>query len=171
MDRRRFIRTAAAVPLATAATATVAEAKSGKPDYLGVAEAIITSWRRGDLEGMLTHIDDDIVWHSHVGSPPLIGKPAMREFATKLMGAMKDVRWRVFASAQHDDRLYLEGVDDFVTTEGRRVVLPYLGVLVFRGMKVSEWRDYFDRGLFDRLKSGEPLPDYLKPLTERKALF
>ena len=38
-------------------------------------------------------------------------------------------------------------------------------------MKVREWRDYFDRGLFNRLKAGEPMPDYLKPLTERTALF
>lgn len=169
MDRRRFVQTAAAAPLAVAAAGAVAA--SGKPDYLAVAQAIITAWRSGDLEGMLAHIDDDIVWHSHVGSPPFVGKPAMREFATRLMGAMHDVRWRVFDAAQHGDRLYLEGVDDFVNAEGRRVVLPYLGVLVFRGMKVSEWRDYFDRALFDRLKAGEPLPDYLVPLTERPALF
>jgi len=169
MDRRRFVQTAAAVPLA-AATAP-AHAGSGTPDYLGVAEAIITAWRRGDLEGMLAHIDDDIVWHSHVGSPPWVGKAAMRDFAAKLMAGMSEVRWRVFGAAQHGDRLYLEGVDDFVNAEGRRVVLPYLGVLVFRGLKVSEWRDYFDRGLFDRLKAGEPLPEYLVPLTERPALF
>jgi len=169
MNRRRFVQTAAVVPLAAAASPAVAG--SDKPDYLGVAKAIITAWRRGDLEAMLEHIDDDIVWHSHVGSPPLVGKLAMREFATKLMGAMKDVRWRVFDAAQHGERLYLEGVDDFVNAEGRRVVLPYLGVLVFRGMKVSEWRDYFDRALFDRLKAGEPLPDYLVPLVERPALF
>ena len=81
--------------------------------------------RPGDLEGMLAHIADDIVWHSHVGGPRLVGKPAMRDFATKLMGVMKDVRWRVFAAAQHHDRIYLEGVDDFVTTEGRRVIQPY----------------------------------------------
>jgi ketosteroid isomerase-like protein len=169
MDRRRFVKSAAAVSLA--AGATTAAAKSGKPDYLAVAKAMITSWRAGDLDGMLVHIADDIVWHSHVGSPPLVGKPAMKEFATKLMGMMKDVRWRVFDTAQHRDRLYLEGVDDFVASDGRRIVIPYLGVLVFRDMKVTEWRDYFDRALFDRLKAGEPLPDYLKSLTERPALF
>jgi limonene-1,2-epoxide hydrolase len=168
MNRRRFVQAAAAAPFAAAGSAA---AGTGKPDYLGVAQGIITGWRRGDLEGMLAHIHDDIVWHSHVGSPPLVGKPAMREFATKLMAGMKDVRWRVFDAAQHGERLYLEGVDDFVNAEGRRIVLPYLGVMAFRGMQVSEWRDYFDRALFDRLKAGEPLPDYLVPLTERPALF
>lgn len=168
MNRRRFVKAAAAAPLVATAGAS---ARPRKPDYLAVAKAIITSWRAGDLEGMLAHIDDDIVWHSHVGSPPLVGKAAMKAFAGKLSAAMKDVRWRVFDAAQHHDRLYLEGVDDFVSPEGRRVVLPYLGVLVFRDMKVSEWRDYFDRALFDRLKAGEPLPDYLRALVDRPALF
>jgi ketosteroid isomerase-like protein len=169
MNRRRFVQAAAAVPLATGAV--TAGAKSARPDFLGVAKAIITSWRAGDLDGMLSHVADDIVWHSHVGSPPFVGKAAMRDFATKLTSAMKDIRWRVFGAAQHDDRIYLEGVDDFVDTNGRRIVIPYLGVLVFRDMKVVEWRDYFDRGLADRLKAGEPLPDYLEALTQRPALF
>jgi limonene-1,2-epoxide hydrolase len=169
MDRRRFVQTAAVLPLA--AGASVAQAKSGKPDYLGVVKSIILSFRAGDLDGMFSHIADDVVWHSHVGSPAFVGKPAMRAFATKLQAMMKDVKWRVFDAAQHHDRIYLEGVDDFVTPEGRRVVQPYLGVMVFRDMKVTEWRDYFDRGLFDRSKAGEPLPDYLQVLTERPALF
>jgi limonene-1,2-epoxide hydrolase len=67
--------------------------------------------------------------------------------------------------------VFLEGVDDFVTNEGRRVVLPYAGVLAFKGERISEWRDYFDRAVFDRLKAGEPMPDYLQALADRPALF
>ena len=59
----------------------------------------------------------------------------------------------------------------FVTTEGRRVVIPYAGVLAFRDGRIVEWRDYFDRALFDRLKAGEPLPAYLETLANRPALF
>jgi limonene-1,2-epoxide hydrolase len=171
MDRRNFMQTAVAAPL-LAGSVGVAEAKvSTRSKYLAIAEAMITSWRRRDLEGMLSHIDDDIVWHSHVGSPPFVGKPAMRDFATKLMAQMNDVQWRIFGAAADGDRLYVEGVDDFVDAAGRRIVIPYEGVLVFRASKVREWRDYFDRGLFDRLKAGEPLPEYLVPLTTRKPLF
>lgn len=171
MNRRIFMHTAAAAPL-LAGSVGVAEAKdSARSKYLAIEEAMITSWRRKDLAGLLAHIDDDIVWHSHVGSPPLVGKAAMSDFAGKLLGQMNDIRWRIFAAAAAGDRLYVEGVDDFVTAEGRRIVIPYQGVLVFRESKVCEWRDYFDRGLFDRLKAGEPLPDYLVPLTTRTPLF
>ena len=93
------------------------------------------------------------------------GKPAMKQMMEALAGQMNDVRWRIFQYAQNGDSVFLEGVDDFVNPEGRRVVLPYAGVLMFRGALISQWRDYFDRGLFDRSKAGEPLPDYLKVLT------
>ncbi len=45
------------------------------------------------------------------------------------------------------------------------------GVLAFKGERISEWRDYFDRALFDRLKAGEPMPEYLQALADRPALF
>lgn len=171
MDRRHFVHVVVAAPLAVAGSAGAAAAATDTPDYLAVAKAMITAWRARDLEGMLAHIDDDIVWHSHVGSPPVLGKAAMRDFATKLTAQMNDIRWRIFDVAQNGNRLFLEGVDDYVSAEGRRVVLPYAGVLAFRGARISEWRDYFDRALFDRLKAGEPLPDYLQALTTRAALF
>ncbi len=168
MDRRHFIQAGAAVPLVAAGSATSGESQ---PDYFAIVRAVITSLRVKDLDGMMSHIDDDIVWHSHVGSPTYVGKAAMRDFAVRLTTQMSDIKWRIFDCAQHDNRLYVEGVDDFVTTDGRRVVIPYAGVLVFKGNKISEWRDYFDRALFDRLKAGEPLPDYLVALTTREALF
>jgi limonene-1,2-epoxide hydrolase len=169
MDRRQFIQGSVAVPLVAAGT--TAAAAVAEPDYLAITRAMITSWRGKDLEGMLTHIDDDIVWYSHVGSPPIVGKVAMREFAGKLTSGMNEIRWRIFDTARNGNRLFLEGVDDFVTPEGRRVILPYAGVLAFKGERISEWRDYFDRGVFDKLKAGEPMPAHLEALVNRPALF
>ncbi len=168
MDRRLFMQASAAVPLLAGGAAGAATAA---PDYFAITQQMITAWRGKDLEGMLVHIDDDIVWHSHVGSPPIVGKPAMREFASKLTAQMNDIKWRIFETATHGNKVFLEGVDDFVTSEGRRVVQPYAGILAFKGARISEWRDYFDRGVFDRLKAGEPMPDFLQALADRPALF
>src|SRR6478735_6729471 len=132
---------------------------------------MIIAWRRKDLDTMLSHVADDVTWHTHVGSPPVVGKAAMRDFATKLGAGMSDIKWRVFEAAQHDNRIHLEGVDDFVTSEGKRVTIPYAGIMAFRDGKVVEWRDYFDRATFDKLKAGEPMPDYLAALANRTALF
>jgi hypothetical protein len=43
--------------------------------------------------------------------------------------------------------------------------------MAFRDGKVVEWRDYFDRATFDKLKAGGPMPDYLAALANRKPLF
>jgi limonene-1,2-epoxide hydrolase len=168
MDRRLFLQASAAIPLVAAGSAV---ASTAKHDYFAITRKMITAWRAKDLEGMLVHIDDDIVWHSHVGSPPFVGKAAMRDFASKLTAQMNDIKWRIFETATNGNRVFLEGVDDFVTNEGRRVVQPYAGILVFKGARIAEWRDYFDRGVFDRQKTGEPLPDYLQALADRPALF
>lgn len=166
MKRRRFLQAAAVTSAAVAA-----RADGAGPSHLDVLRGLMTAWRRKDLDGMLEHVHDEIVWHSHVGSPPILGKPAMREFAAALTAQMDDIRWRIFEAAENGDRMHVEGVDDYLTRDGRRVVLPYAGVLVFRGPLIIEWRDYFDRGLFDRLKAGEPPPAYLESITNRPALF
>ena len=169
MDRRRFLE----VSTVTAGLFAGGVRADSSPvtEPLQVLREVILAWRRKDLDAMLEYIDDDIAWHSHVGSPPLQGKAAMREFATRLTSQMQEIHWRLFEAAGDGDTLHVEGVDDFVSTDGRRVVVPYAGVLRFRNRRIVEWRDYFDRALFDRLKAGEPLPAYLEALANRPALF
>jgi hypothetical protein len=43
--------------------------------------------------------------------------------------------------------------------------------LTYKGERISEWRDYFDRGVFDKLKAGEPMPAHLEAIVNRPALF
>lgn len=169
MDRRRFLEVSTATAGLFTATALAGNDRVTEP--LQVLREVILAWRRKDLDAMLEHNDDDIAWHSHVGSPPLQGKAAMREFATRLTSQMQEIHWRLFEAARDGDTLHVEGVDDFVSTDGRRVVVPYAGVMRVRDGRIVEWRDYFDRALFDRLKAGEPLPVYLEALANRPALF
>lgn len=167
MDRRELIM---AAPLLAAGPAAAAGAGATGVHYETV-KAVITSWRRGDLKGVVDRLADDIVWHSHVGSPPIVGKAATEKFMATLAGQMLDVRWRVFHYAEAGDAAFTEGVDDFAMPDGRRVSLPYAGIMRFRDGKIIEWRDYFDRGLFDRLKAGEAPPPHIAALTARPALF
>jgi limonene-1,2-epoxide hydrolase len=172
MDRRRFIHTTAAITLAAAATgAQAAKRRTAMPNHLDHVKTLITDWRRKDIAAVLSRVTDDIAWHTHVGSPPVIGKPAMAKTLDTLAAQMNDVKWRIFHYAESGDQAFLEGVDDFVNPEGRRIVIPYAGVFVFRGALVAEWRDYFDRNLFNKLKAGEAAPDYIDALTTRKAIF
>lgn len=163
MNRRLFLATSGSVSLAT-----VAHSKEGKGEkYIDRVNAVVQAWQKKDIEGVLARVTDDIQWHTHVGSPPVVGKEAMRAALTKFAGQMSEIRWRIFHHAQSENRIFLEGADDFITVDKRRVEVPYMGIMAFRGDLIAEWRDYFDRGLFDKLKAGVESPDYIKALLSR----
>lgn len=168
-DRRTAL--AAAAGLATAAVTTQAQAATSGLD---VVKAIIAAWRKLDVEGVLKHVAEDIVWYSHVGAkPPIKGKAEMRTFITALGAGITDNEWRVFNYAVSGDNVYCEGVDDFKLKDGKQITVPYLGIMTVKNGLVTEWRDYFDGGLVDRMKKGEVdfKTDPIAPLITRKAVF
>ncbi len=168
MNRRTFVKATGATTLTAAASRSGA---SGKTVHLDLVTGLIADWRRKDIDAVLARVTDDIVWYSHVGTPPKIGKAAMRAFLEPFGAMISDVRWRIFGHAVSGQQIFLEGVDDFVLiAEKRRVAIPYAGVMTFRGSLISEWRDYFDRALFDRLKAGEPAPPEITKLLDRPGI-
>lgn len=169
MDRRTFVKATGATTLAVSAGSKGAGASDTA--YLDAVTGLIFDWRRKDVDAVLARVTDDVVWYSHVGTPPKLGKAAMRAFLEPFGAALTDVKWRIFGHAVSGQQIFLEGVDDFVLVANQqRVAIPYAGVMTFRGSLISEWRDYFDRGLFDRLKAGEPAPPDITKLLDRPGI-
>jgi limonene-1,2-epoxide hydrolase len=173
MNRRDWLKI---VPMGAAAVTAGSAMASGTSDaahgaHLERVKAVIMGWRRKDLAAVLELCADDIVWYSHVGSPPIVGKSAMQAFMEKLSAEILIVRWRIFHYAESGDIVFTEGVDDFTSPEGKNVAIPYAGVLRFRDGKIVEWRDYFDRASFDRFKAGEVPAEQMRVLMDRPALF
>jgi limonene-1,2-epoxide hydrolase len=113
---------------------------------------------------------DDIVWHyAAPGLPPVRGKAAAEKLLRKLQADMHDIQWRIFAHAESGDRLFLEGVDEYRTGDGKRMALPYAGVLEFRGDQIAAWRDYVDLGVLADQKAGKPFTAQVKTLLDRAA--
>lgn len=165
MNRRTFVKATGASTLTAAAANSGAASKTA---YIDAVKGLISDWRRKDVDAVLARVTDDIVWYSHVGTPPKIGKAAMRAFLEAFGAALSDVKWRIFGHAVSGQQIFLEGADDFVlVAEKRRVAIPYAGVMTFRAGLICEWRDYFDRALFDRLKAGEPVPPEITKLLDR----
>lgn len=134
-------------------------------------ETLIDAWKRGDVATVTDLMTDDIVWHYAAAiAPPLSGKAAAVEFLTNFRATMGEVRWRIFHHAESGPLLFLEGVDEYVGTDGVRVAAPYAGVLEFRDGKVCAWRDYFDMGLVQRMKAGKDAPDHVEALISRPAV-
>jgi limonene-1,2-epoxide hydrolase len=134
-------------------------------------KALIAAWTAGDIDGALAHMSDDIVWHYAAAvAPPLRGKEKARKFLTRFKSEITEVRWRLFDYAERGDKLFVEGVDEFTTTDGHLVAAPYAGVLEFRGDLIRDWRDYVDMGVMEAQKRGEGRSAWVTEMIERPAL-
>lgn len=140
---------------------------------IDVLQSVVDAWcHRQDIDAVLEHMTDDIVWHySAVSLPPKHGKTGAREFLEAYKAKVRNPNWRMFKIAESDDALFVEGVDEFDTAEGRHVAVLYMGVLEFEGDRISAWRDYFDRGAADRSAIGEPPAAHAAALADRPAVL
>ncbi len=117
-----------------------------------------------DIDGVLSHLSDDIEYHYLVGERPLIGKSWVRRFLEKFGQGQSNIRWRIVNHACNGNKMLVEGVDDYVDADGVRIRTPYMGSFEFKGGKISRWRDYVDTRLIVNAKSGKPLPEWLETL-------
>lgn len=124
----------------------------------------IAAWRRKDVDAVMELLTDDIEFHSLIGRDPHRGREEVRAFLEGLSGSMSDNKLRVVNYEQSGDDLLVEGVEDFVDAEGRRIQIPYMGAYKFRDGKISRWRDYFDPAIAERMRNGEPMSASLEEI-------
>lgn len=147
--------------LCLSGTNGLAETKGHLATYL----KLIEDWKRGDIEAILNVMHDDIVWHFYAGgAAPVRGKAEARAWMENYGGEIQSSNWRVVHHALVGNRLFIEGMEDYVTKEGMHVLLPYAGIYEFKDGKIIAWRDYFSRILSNDLRAGKPIPDYVKEL-------
>ena len=169
-DRRTITAglAAAALPLPALAAS---RKDTPMPRLLPVLNAIIAAWRVQEIEGVLVHVTDDIVWRNSSGFAPAIrGKAAMRQALVGMAGLIARNEWRLFDYAESEDRLFMEGVDEFWLKSGQHVAIPYAGSLQFRGPLVAEWREYFDGRISAAMKAGAPMSPEVAEMIARPAL-
>lgn len=135
--------------------------------HIEIVNGMIDAWKRGDIEGVLSCLTDDVEYHYIVGARPLIGKDWVRKFLDKFGAGQTDIRWRIVNHASQGDKLLVEGIDDYVDADGVRIRTPYMGIFQIRDGKICEWRDYVDTGLITLAKSGEDFPPWLSRLVQQ----
>ncbi len=138
---------------------------------LELFQAIINAWKAKDIDAVLARMHDDIVWHFAVAAePPIRGKAQARKFLTRFGAGIAEVKWRLFDHAERGDRLFVEGVDEYVTTDGRTIAAAYAGVIDFKGDLVIGWRDYVDVGVMAAQIAGGPISDQVRSLIARETV-
>lgn len=132
---------------------------------------LISAWKAKDIDGVLAFMHDDIVWHyAAVIAPPLKGKVKARKLLEGMAPQLRDVTWRIFDYAEKGDRLFVEGVDEYISAEGRLVSAPYAGVVEFRDGKIIGLREYFDMAAVTALKAGEDMKEHVRVMIAREAV-
>lgn len=138
---------------------------------LDILLRLIERWKARDIEGVLALMDETIVWHYAAAiAPPVRGKAKARRLLETLSPHIAEVRWRIFDYAERDNRLFVEGVDEYVATDGRLVSAPYAGVVEIADGRITALREYFDLGLVNSLKAGGSAPEHVRLLLQRPAL-
>lgn len=166
LDRRTLLACAGAAGLTAASPALSKEPAMSR--LYPVLMAVIEAWHHQDIEGVLAHVTDDIVWRNSSGFAPAIrGKEAMRTALKGMAPVIATNKWRIFDYAESQDRLFMEGVDEFWLTGGEHVAIPYAGVLEFRGLKIHEWREYFDGRISAAMKAGAPITAEVQEMISR----
>ena len=165
MNRRSVLGASGAALLVLAAPHGVAGVRA--PDFYRLFLDLVRDWKKHDIDGVLARMADDIVWYAYVGSAPITGKREVRKLLEAIAPTRRAEKWRIFHHAVSGERLFVEGVDDFTDDKDHRIAVPYAGVIEFRGRLIAGWRDYFDIGILNKMKSGEPVPVAIEPLVSR----
>lgn len=128
-------------------------------------DALIAAWKCKDIDGVLAQLCDDVEYHYLVGERPLVGKDWVRRFLERFREHIGDENhWRILRSAEVGDALLVEGVDDYLSSDGKHVRYPYMGVFEFRDGRIARWRDYADSRLIAAQREGAALPEWLEAL-------
>jgi len=137
-------------------------------DKYRILRQVIDAWTARDIDGVLAHMADDIVWHYAAAiAPPLKGKASARKLLEKMAANTSDLHWRIFDYAERGDRLFIEGGENYLDREGHRVATAYAGVLEFRDGLIFAWRDYLDIGAVEAQQAGKATPNWITAMLDR----
>ncbi len=107
-------------------------------------QALMEVSKTRDKAAFLDFFADDVEYHYHVGTRPLIGREWVDRFMTKYWANHSDTAWVLTNWAQSDTMVLTEGREDYVNADGVFVSHPYMGIIEFNlDGKIVAWRDYF----------------------------
>jgi len=110
---------------------------------LKAAQNMVQAWNELNLDKMIDAFSEDAILHSMM-IEPIKGRKALREHLGRLLQGATRLELQLKNVAVVGNTVFLERVDDF-DYNGRRGVVPVVGVLEIEDGKVKVWREYYDR--------------------------
>ncbi len=114
-------------------------------EKLAALHRLIDCWRRRNVEEFVDCLTDDIVYHYHMGSPPLQGKAKMRKFLANYGSAYDQRKWEIHSWAENGSVLLVEGYEELYDNKYARIIeQPFMQAIEFRDGKIAKLRDYYE---------------------------
>lgn len=108
-----------------------------------LVRSFLGAWERRDTAFIVDAFTDDGVYHA-VPLEPVVGKQAIAEFVAgfeSVPPGRLEVRHQLSTAT-----VVMNERTDYLTMNGRPVVLPICGVFEVDGGRIRAWREYFDLG-------------------------
>jgi limonene-1,2-epoxide hydrolase len=109
-----------------------------------VVRAELEAWHNLDIEAIMGHLTDDIVWENvPIGADT--GHDEVRRAFEASLGRMTSFQGEIINLAVAGDVVLTERIDH-INLGGRTLHLRIMGAHEVSGDKIRCWRDYFDMG-------------------------
>jgi limonene-1,2-epoxide hydrolase len=105
--------------------------------------SFLAAWERRDTDLIMESFADDAVYHS-IPLTPIVGKAAIGRWVTKFAEVPPgrlEIRHQVASG-----NVVMNERTDYITINGKAVVLPICGVFEIENGRIKGWREYFDLG-------------------------
>ena len=103
----------------------------------------LAAWERRDTDFIMKSFADDAVYHS-IPLTPIVGKTAIERWVAKFADVPPgrlEIRNQVASG-----NVVMNERTDYITINGKPVVLPICGVFEIEDALIKQWREYFDLG-------------------------
>ena len=100
------------------------------------------TWAAQDIEAIMAHFTDDIVYHN-MPMDPAEGADAVRSAIEGFLAMADSIEFVTLHEVADGDIVLNERVDTFVIA-GNPTPIRVMGIFELRDGKIARWRDYFD---------------------------
>ncbi|MEZ5247096.1 MAG: nuclear transport factor 2 family protein [Acidimicrobiales bacterium] len=107
-----------------------------------VVASLADAWAAQDIEAIMGHFTDDIVYHN-MPMEPAEGTEAVRAAIEGFLAMADSISFETLHEVAEGDVVLNERVDTFVIA-GNPTPIEVMGIFELRDGKIARWRDYFD---------------------------
>ncbi len=107
-----------------------------------VVQSLADAWKAQDLDRIMSHFTDDIVYHN-MPMEPAEGREAVSGVIEGFLAMADSIVFDTVNEVADGDLVLNERVDTFVIG-GKPTPIHVMGAFELRDGKIARWRDYFD---------------------------